>query len=332
MWLRDSDNQLQSYKPILNITSHDAAAAAANSTASPHRGTINLQARYIAKFPYCNAFQPPPEAKLPPIRHKRSSLVKRADTVTPPYDPDVVWECKYELDSLSAFLQLSWDYYDATKDARFFAKHHWADAVRTILSLADDMMRGTYADDGHVNTSPYTWLRDANSATETVSNSGSGNPVLGNIGLVRSFFRPSDDSTIYQYHIPANMMFSRFLKACAEIMQPIDENTASRMTRMAEGIERAVELYGVVKHPKFGDIYAYEVDGYGSHNLMVSFVVKANRGRKNAEALFLFQFPFLFPFSSSSVFRLGSLDFASNPLCPGLGSSCPICPLLIRKP
>lgn len=271
MWLRDSANQLQSYKPILNSTSGSNATNNNKSDiASLYRGTINLQARYITKFPYCNAFQPPPDSKLPPNNHKRSLLAKRGDTVNPPYDPNVVWECKYELDSLSAFLQLSWDYYEATRDAKFFGKYGWAAAVKAILKLASDMMQGTYTDDGHVNQSPYTWLRDANVATEVVSNGGAGNPVLGNIGLVRSFFRPSDDSTIYQYFIPANMMFARFLKACAEIMQTIDASAAAQMTSMAEGIDKAVQQYAIVKHPKFGDIYAYEVDGLGSTNFMVS--------------------------------------------------------------
>lgn len=263
MWLRDSANQLQSYKPILNTTSHNT-----NNIASLYRGTINLQARYITKFPYCNAFQPPPDSRLPPNNHKRGLLAKRGDTVDPPYDPNQVWECKYELDSISAFLQLSWDYYDATKDAEFFGKFGWADAVRAILKLATDMMQGTYTEDGHVNKSPYTWLRDANSATETVTNGGAGNPVVGNIGLVRSFFRPSDDSTIYQYFIPANMMFARYLEACVEMMETIDKATASQMRDMARAIEAAVQKYAIVNHPKFGPIFAFEVDGFGSHNFM----------------------------------------------------------------
>ncbi|KAG6039536.1 hypothetical protein E4U41_002464 [Claviceps citrina] len=271
MWLRDSANQLQSYKPILvnsaaNINS--TANTTANSIASLFRGAINLQARYITKFPYCNAFQPPADSKLPPSNHKRGLLARRGDVVSPPYDPTAVWECKYELDSLSAFLQLSWDYYDATGDGGFFGRFGWAGAVRAILKLANDMMQGTYADDGRVHSSPYTWLRDANSATETVPNQGAGSPVRGNIGLVRSFFRPSDDSTIYQYLVPANMMFARYLGACVEMMEPLDSDAASQMRHMADGIEAAVRKYAVVKHPGFGDIFAYEVDGFGSHNLM----------------------------------------------------------------
>ncbi|KAG6116085.1 hypothetical protein E4U14_000501 [Claviceps sp. LM454 group G7] len=266
MWLRDSANQLQSYKPILNSSSPENTNG--NSIASLFRGAINLQARSITRAPYCNAFQPPPDSKLPPVNHKRDLLDKRGDTVQPPYDPNTVWECKYELDSLAAFLQLSWDYYDATHDAAFFGRFGWRTAVKAILKVANTMMEGTYTADGHVNKLPYSWLRDANSATETVSNQGAGNPVLGNIGLVRSFFRPSDDSTIYQYLIPANMMFARYLDACVAMMEPLDGETATEMRNMAKGIRAGIEKYAVVKHAEFGDIFAYEVDGFGSQNLM----------------------------------------------------------------
>ena len=33
-------------------------------------------------------------------------------------------------------------------------------------------------------------------------------------------------------------------------------------------MEQAVQKYGIVKHPKYGLIYAFEVDGFGSHVLM----------------------------------------------------------------
>lgn len=271
MWLRDSANQLQSYKPVLNATTAARGGSDENDIQSLYRGVINLQGRYIRKYPYCNAFQPPVESKIPPVNHRKRSLVARGDTVNPPYDPKEVWECKYELDSVAAFLQLSWDYFEATQDRAFFANFQWKATVKAILDMADGMMEGTYSEDGRVNKSPYTWLRDANSATETVSNNGAGNPVQGRIGMVRSFFRPSDDSTIYQYFVPANMMFARNLKTCATIMEKIDATLAKRMANMAAGIKKAIDDYAIVRHPKFGPVYAFEVDGLGSHNLMVSF-------------------------------------------------------------
>lgn len=257
MWMRDSSNQLQSFKTVLND----------EKVASLYRGAINLQARYMRQFPHCNAFQPPPESGMPPQYEHED------DVVTPDYDPDLVFECKYEIDSLAAFFQLSWDYYEATGDAEFFGKFGWAEAVRVILDTAKDLMVGTYAEDGKINTSPYTWLREATSASETVANKGIGAPTKGGIGLIRSFFRPSDDSCIYQFFIPGNMMFASFVKATAEIAQGIDESLAQEMQEIAAGIEEAIEALAIVEHPEFGRMYAYEIDGFGSFNLMVRFSI-----------------------------------------------------------
>jgi uncharacterized protein len=255
MWMRDSANQLQSFKAVLD----------SDKVASLYRGAINLQARYMRQFPYCNAFQPPPESGMPPQNEHAD------DVVTPAYDPNVVFECKYEIDSLAAFFQLSWDYYEVTGDADFFGKFGWAEAVRVILETAKDLIVGTYADDGSINDSPYTWLREATSASETVANKGVGAPTKGGTGLIRSFFRPSDDSCIYQFFIPGNMMFASFVKATAEIMQGIDGDLAQEMTDIATGIEEAIDKLAIVDHPEFGRMYAYEIDGFGSFNLMVIF-------------------------------------------------------------
>ncbi|CAH0016392.1 unnamed protein product [Clonostachys rhizophaga] len=252
MWMRDSANQLQSYKSIVSEY----------RIASLYRGAINLQARYMTQYPYCNAFQPPPESGMSP-QYEHDD-----DVVTPAVDHNVVFECKYEIDSMAAFFQLSWDYYEVTKDAEFFGKFGWVEAVKVILSTAKDLMRGTYADDGSVIRPPYTWLRTATSASETVFNKGTGAPVRGNIGLVRSFFRPSDDSCIYQYFIPGNIMFSRYVKATSEIMKTIDEALAKEMEDIAEGIAKGIEEHAIVNHPEFGEVYAFEIDGFGSFNLM----------------------------------------------------------------
>ena len=146
--MRDSSNQLQSYKSLLQN----------DQIARLFRGAINLQGRYMRQSPHCNAFQPPPESGIPPTLDSADG-----DVVSPPYDPDFVFECKYEIDSLAAFFQLSWYYYETTDDADFFRKFGWKDAVRAILDTAKDMKQGTYADDGRVLPSPYTWERKATS-------------------------------------------------------------------------------------------------------------------------------------------------------------------------
>ncbi|RYP07660.1 hypothetical protein DL765_009077 [Monosporascus sp. GIB2] len=258
MWLRDSANQLRSYKSLLS------ANGSTNSLASLFRGAINLQARYLIKNPYCNAFQAPAESGLPPEHNGYADT----DIVKPPYDTNFVFECKYELDSIAAFLQLSSDYYEKTQDREFFGRFQWVNAVETILNVTEGLLVGTYADDGAVNESPFTFQREHTSASETLLNNGAGSPIRGGTGLVRSAFRPSDDSTIFQLFIPANMQFASYLGRSAEIMEGLDADLARRMGGFAESVRDGVNAHGKVNHATFGEMYAYEVDGYGSSVLM----------------------------------------------------------------
>lgn len=257
-WLRDSANQLRSYKSLLVAnSSHD-------SLAGLYRGAINLQGRYIRTSPFCNAFQAPVESGLPP---EFNDWVDK-DTVKPSYDRNFVFECKYELDSLAAFLQLSFDYYDKTKDSEFFGKYEWTATVDKILNVTNSLLVGSYNEDGSIAELPYTFQRQTTSASETLSNEGLGAPVRSGTGLVRSAFRPSDDSTIYQFFIPANMQFSSYLEKCADIATSFGSPAAGEMREMASGVKAGIEKYAKVSHDEFGEIYAFEVDGYGSRNMM----------------------------------------------------------------
>ena len=42
----------------------------------------------------------------------------------------------------------------------------------------------------------------------------------------------------------------------------------SRMARLEEEIRHGISLYGTHRHPVYGQIYAYETDGYGNVCLM----------------------------------------------------------------
>lgn len=260
MWLRDSADQLQSYTPLLHANS------STDSLASLFRGAINLQGRYIRDSPHCNAFQPPPESGLEYVDNPWAA----SDLVVPAFNESAVFECKYELDSLAAFLQLSHEYFSRTGDSSFFKREggEWADTVRTILNVTSELLIGTYASDGAVNESPFQFKRSTDTGSETMWNNGAGAPVRADTGLVRSFFRPSDDACMFQLFVPANMMFARYLEACVDIMEELDCGTAEEMKEFAEGIRAGIETYGRVKHEEFGEMYAFEVDGYGSHNLM----------------------------------------------------------------
>lgn len=138
MWLRDSANQVQPYRSL--IKANDSSS---DGLASLFRGVINIQARYLLFGPFCNAFQAPVESGIPPAENGAAVGV----TVKPEYDNSTVFECKYELDSLAAFLEVSTDYYAATEDVEFFGKFQWLSAVRAVLDTAKAMLAPTYGED-----------------------------------------------------------------------------------------------------------------------------------------------------------------------------------------
>ncbi|KAG9247333.1 Six-hairpin glycosidase-like protein [Calycina marina] len=230
MWLRDSANQMQSYLPLIK------ADSSYNSLASLYRG-------------------PPTESGLCPSQNQAQS-----DNFMPPISTGIAFECKYELDSLAAFLEISTNYYEATGDIDFLNKFNWIQAVNAILNITEALLIGTYAANGSVNAVPYTWQRQTSSATGPLDNSGRENPVQGGTGLVRSAFRLSDDSTIYQLFIPANMMFSRYLDSASKIMQTISGNRslANHMHNFPQSINTAIDTYGIIQNPVYGNIYAFE--------------------------------------------------------------------------
>lgn len=271
MWLRDSASQLYSYLPFLTpSTSKD-------SLASLWRGLINSHARYIVISPYCHSFQPPPESGIPPTHNGAYNQ----NNPQPPYDPQKVFDCKWELDSLASFLQISSAYHaKVPKDLAFFGKYKWIEAVQAAVDAAAAMRLGTYDEEGKVLPSAWTFTGWTNRGSETLTNDGLGNPVKEN-GMVRSGFRPSDDACIFQLLTPSNMMFAAYLEQASVIMEGLSsldgldqakktmaKNMTARMRDLSRGIKYGIAQDAVVTHREFGEIFAYEVDGYGSANLM----------------------------------------------------------------
>ena len=242
MWLRDSATQVHSYLPLLE------ASETKDSLASLWRGLINSHSRYIATSPYCHSFQPPPESGIKPSRNS-APRNNHTTMTTPPFDPQVVFDCKWELDGLASFLQISAAYYRRTGDLDFFGKYSWVDAVQAAVNASAAMSR--------------------------VQPNDIGSPVKAN-GMVRSAFRPSDEACTFQLLTPSNMMWAAYLEQASDIMHGLAEghvndkaaNLTVEMRKMAKGIRRGIALDAVVKHREFGDVFAYEVDGHGGTNLM----------------------------------------------------------------
>jgi len=188
--------------------------------------------------------------------------------VHPAYEPSFVFECKYELDSLAAFLALGNTFYQHTQSLDFLTPR-WYRAVETLLEVLVQQSQPTFdADTGRFQRNTYTFSRQTSQGTETLPLSGVGNPLNFGTGLVRSAFRPSDDSTILGFFIPANAMMAVELKRTAEILTKANKlPMAQVLDKRAQAITDGIWKYGVVMRGA-ERVFAYEVDGYGGQIMM----------------------------------------------------------------
>src|SRR5690606_32809101 len=115
----------------------------------------------------------------------------------------------------------------------------------------------------------YKFERETARATDTMPIHGYGYPVKP-VGLICSAFRPSDDATLFSFLIPSNFFAVVSLRQAATMMEEIikDNGTARELRALATEVENALKEHAVVDHPKYGKIYAYEVDGFGNRLLM----------------------------------------------------------------
>ncbi|KAF2129547.1 glycoside hydrolase family 125 protein [Dothidotthia symphoricarpi CBS 119687] len=253
-WLRDSTNQLAQYQLL------------AKKDKDIHQlilGAINTQAEYVIGSPYCNAFQPPPPSGLNP------TFQSGDDNVHPAYEPSFVFECKYELDSLAHFLSLSNQFHNHTGSTEF-VNGRWLLALDTLLDVLTAQSKPTFNEKTSAfQRNEYTFQRHTNIGTETLSLSGVGNPLNSGTGLVRSAFRPSDDATILGFFIPANAMIAVELERTAQLLEKSGKkNVAELVSDWGKTISKGVWEHGVVQHKKYGEVFAFEVDGYGSSIIM----------------------------------------------------------------
>ncbi|MBV8637087.1 MAG: glycoside hydrolase family 125 protein [Candidatus Eremiobacteraeota bacterium] len=159
-----------------------------------------------------------------------------------------VWEQKFELDSLAYPVTLAWSYWKTTGDASVFTP----DYQKALDAILATMQR----EQDHPRNSRY--------AHKELSNDGKGRPT-GYTGMIWTGFRPSDDACYYNFLIPSEMFAVVALGDMAEIERDVYHNVikANEAKSLRDEVQRGIQTYGLVLVPKYGYIYAYEVDGLG---------------------------------------------------------------------
>ena len=240
MWLRDSSAQVW---PYLRLCKDD------KDLQQLIRGVIHRQVKCILKDPYANAFYKN-EARVSEWKATDITDMKAG-----------IHERKWEIDSLCYPIRLAYGYWEITGDASPFDVD-WLAAMKRVLQTFKEQQRKE-------GEGPYSFQRKTSWATDGVPMGGYGYPTK-KIGLIHSMFRPSDDATIYPFLIPSNLFALsslrnlRTLLAKLKIGQELDGPAFALETDLVN----ALNEHAVIVHPTYGEVFAYEVDGFGNHTLM----------------------------------------------------------------
>lgn len=239
MWLRDSTAQVW---PYISFIKED------KKLKELVEGVINRQTDCILYDPYANAF------------YKERTKVGEWKSDITAMKPGI-HERKWEIDSLCYPIRLAYEYWKQTGDTHPFDAN-WKKAIALTVKTFREQQRKN-------GKGPYTFQRTTAWATDGVAIGGYGYPVKPN-GLICSVFRPSDDATLFLYLIPANFFAVTSLTQAAEMLSAIqkDTNLANECAALAKEVATALQQNAIVSHPRFGKVYAYEVNGFGSYNLM----------------------------------------------------------------
>lgn len=238
MWLRDSSAQVWPYLPLINEDQKLKTLIA---------GVINRQTQCVLLDPYANAFN----KELVPGEWMSDHTDMKPG----------LHERKWEIDSLCYTIRLAYHYWKNTGDTSVF-DNDWQKAVAAIVNTFKVQQRKD-------NPGPYKFERKTTRQLDTLSNGGYGRP-LKPIGLINSSFRPSDDAATYGFLIPSNLFAVTSLTQLAEISNTIthDKVFAKACIDLADEVNAVVRKYAVVTHPRYGKVYAFEVDGFGNATFM----------------------------------------------------------------
>jgi len=99
--------------------------------------------------------------------------------------------------------------------------------------------------------------------------SGYGYPVKP-VGLICSMFRPSDDATVFPFLVPSNFFAAHSIHQLYEMLDSMHlySDVFRPYDNLHDEIVTALEQYAYVQNAQYGKIIAYEVNGFGSYNLM----------------------------------------------------------------
>lgn len=239
MWLRDSSAQVWPYLPLMQEDDHLRQMVA---------GLVNRQTKCILIDPYANAFYPEPNPK----GEWQSDVTK----MTP-----MVHERKWEIDSLAYTIRLAYHYWKQSGDSSVF-DNEWQKAMALVVKTFKEQQRKE-------GKGPYMFLRKTDRQLDTLNNVGYGNPV-NPVGLIVSSFRPSDDATTFGFLVPSNLFAVTSLRQLVEISDEVTKDAAfaQECKLLADEVDAAIKKYCITNHPNHGQIYAFEVDGYGNYYLM----------------------------------------------------------------
>ena len=199
----------------------------------------------------------------------------------------LVYEGKWELDSLAAAMKLSWHYYNTTQDSACFLHDDvWGAAIKAIITTITTQQQSTLPPD----TNDYFFQRETNAPTDSLMLGGVGNTGR-RTGMCKSAFRPSDDSSLFPFFIPANAMAVVELRHVGQLLQALAASPQAGVQRateytqladaastLADELDAGIRKFGIVPVPTWtaedvglqaGSVmYAYEVDGYGGQAIM----------------------------------------------------------------
>lgn len=168
-------------------------------------------------------------------------------------------ENKYEIDSVCYTIKLGYRLWKQSRDSKVLGGDQFLSLVQGILAQWSTERQ-------HDNASAYRHSE--------FGNNGLGTPTKPNIGLIWTGFRASDDQCIYHYNIPENMMAAVSLDMIEEMLLSVykdyDQMPAlvKEVKRLRLGIHNGIHKYGRGESESNGEIYAYEVDGYGGQIFM----------------------------------------------------------------